>query len=448
MAFSVKLRNEKRKTDENLKTLELFCGAIRGLYHPCFNKKNRNMKKIGLSFLAFVSAVGLFAQTISVVGGPTLNSGDPVVVNYTGGTGSAQDWIGIYPKDTVPDGTPPSTTWLYITSPAGQVTFGDPLPNNGAVALPNGEWDVHLFCCDLYQSLVKTTISVQGAAPATVDLKKYISTADTSVTFAYSGGTGSPTDWVGIYKKGDVPGGGPLSLTYLYVPTTAGEITFSGADWPDLPAGEYEAHLFCCDIYTILGTQEFEIFEALAPSLKPDGPLDASATEVLFDFTGGTGSFTDWVGVYPKDTVPDGTPASTSYVYTNAINGTAAIPKSDLTAGVEYDAHLFCCDGYDILASYKNWTLAKLEALLSTGLVGLEKSVFSIQPQPAHESVNLVFDEATTGRVVFFDQTGRIERVEKLAAAEKLTVLGLSKGVHFARLETKKGTQTRKIVVE
>ncbi len=67
--------------------------------------------------------------------------------------------------------------------------------------------------------------------------------------FAYTGGTGSPQDWVGIYQAGQVPGQTP-STVWQYVPTTSGQVEFAGT----LPPGVYDAHLFCCNGYDILAS--------------------------------------------------------------------------------------------------------------------------------------------------------------------------------------------------
>ncbi len=69
------------------------------------------------------------------------------------------------------------------------------------------------------------------------------------VRFSYSGGTGSPTDWIGIYKTGQVPGSTP-STVWQYIPASAGQVEFEG----NLAPGYYDAHLFCCDGYNILAS--------------------------------------------------------------------------------------------------------------------------------------------------------------------------------------------------
>jgi alkaline phosphatase D len=70
-----------------------------------------------------------------------------------------------------------------------------------------------------------------------------------AMQFAYSGGTGSPLDWIGIYKTGQIPGNVP-STVWQYVPTASGQVQFGGT----LTPGYYDIHLFCCDGYDKLAS--------------------------------------------------------------------------------------------------------------------------------------------------------------------------------------------------
>lgn len=67
--------------------------------------------------------------------------------------------------------------------------------------------------------------------------------------FRYAGGTGSPTDWIGIYKTGQKPGQ-IASTIWKYVSSPTGEIEFIHS----LDTGRYDVHLFCCDGYKILAS--------------------------------------------------------------------------------------------------------------------------------------------------------------------------------------------------
>lgn len=389
------------------------------------------MKKTLLLLVVICCTVNLWGQkTITPVGAPFQN-GQNLVFDYAGGTGAATDWIGIYPPNEIPDGDPASLVWKYITTPSGQVTFPG--------TLPNGTYKVYLFCCDGYTVIASAEFSVQGAPPASVSSNTFAK-VDSSVTFKYSGGTGSPKDWIGIYKPGDVPGT-DLSIDYLYVPTAEGSITFNN---PKLPAGDYVAKLFCCDSYTVLASYNFTVYQNLAPSIAPVGALVADKP-FTFRFTGGTGAQTDWIGIYPHGEVPDGDPASITYLYVNGANGELTFSPAGLKAGTFYDAHLFCCDEYKILASYTNFSFSTVAAHEASDAV---PTLFTATPSPAKEVVNLNFTESVTGQFTFYNLTGQAIRSISVEGITHLAVRDLPSGTYIGQFRGNKGTQARKILVE
>lgn len=391
-----------------------------------------------LIFLAVTT--GISAQKISAVDS-VIENGKPLVLNYSGGTGAATDWIGIYQRDTVPDGSPASCFWDYVPSASGTYTFNAPYKNLSKV-LAAGKYTAHLFCCDGYKIIASCNIEIKAASviPPKIETLKY-ALQDSNFTFKYSGGTGSPTDWIGIYKKGDTPGV-QNSLTYEYIPTKAGELTFKKLA---LKAGNYTAFLLCCDGYNILSKVDFTIFENLKPSLSPVGDLVAGKP-LKFKFTGGTGDFTDWIGFYPKDTVPDGTPPSVFYEYVNGVNGELEFPATALKAGVAYDAHLFCCDGYKIITSYKNFTLKTSTA--SNELTVPQLKVFSINPNPSFAVVNIRFTKEVTGQFNFYNMLGQSVKRLKINKDREVKVTDLVKGAYFGVFQSIEGSQSQKIIVQ
>jgi hypothetical protein len=389
------------------------------------------MKKT-LLFLLFACFVTLtWGQSITAVNAPFEN-GAAMVFDYTGGTGATNDWIGVYNVGEVPDGDPVSLTWDYITTPAGQFTL--------AGTLANGDYTAHLFCCDGYSIIASVNFTVSGAVPAAIGLTQFAK-ADSSISFAYSGGTGSPTDWIGIYKPNAVPGT-DLSLAFVYVPTAEGTISIPTN--ADLPAGDYVAKLFCCDGYNALASTDFIIYPYLASSIYAVGPIQTDQP-VKFSFTGGTGDFTDWVGIYPKDTLPDGTPPSVAYIYVPGVNGEVSFDASVFEPGKKYDAHLFCCDGYNILASFVDFEMT----VVGTQNIDVQEvSVFTSSPSPAHEVVNLKFETPVNGQLTFYNMTGQSVRRLPVNGEMQLEVRNLKPGTYVAQFQGDKGTQTRKIVVE
>jgi hypothetical protein len=387
------------------------------------------MKKILPTSFITCCVAALWGQSITPVDS-VFQNGKPIVINYTGGTGSPTDWIGIYPPNEVPDGDPPSIRWDYIKTKEGQITF--------AGTLPNGNYKVHLFCCDDYKILASASFKITGAVPAKIETTQFAK-ADSAFALKYSGGTGSPKDWIGIYKPTDVPKT-DVSTKFEYVPAPAGTLTFAK---PGLPAGKYVARLFCCDGYDVLATTEFTVFANLAPSVAPAGTLQVDKSST-FKFTGGTGSFVDWVGIYPKDTIPDGTPPSVSYLYVNGVNGEVVFPPNTFKAGVLYDAHLFCCDDYKILASYKNFSFSTV----GTREEDERADLFTASPSPAREVVRLAFSEPLEGQFTFYNIAGQAVRNLPVNGEGVLEVRDLSPGAYIARFEGKQGAQSRRILVE
>jgi alkaline phosphatase D len=73
-----------------------------------------------------------------------------------------------------------------------------------------------------------------------------------------------------------------------------------------------------------------------------------------FTYSGGTGASTDWIGIYQKGQTP-GAVSSTLWKYITNPSGKISFDGT-LPAGT-YDIHIFCCDGYRILASYRNFSI-------------------------------------------------------------------------------------------
>jgi hypothetical protein len=405
------------------------------------------MKNLLLFVLFTLSTAHVFGQSVTPVGAPFQNGAD-MVFDFSGSTDS-KDWIGIYNAGDLPDpnnGGVASINWGYVNGSgqtgsstivaAGTLTF----PGN----LPNGDYDVHLFCCDGYNVLASATFTVVGAAPASIAATTY-PVVGQPVTFEYTGSTGDHLDWIGIYNAGAIPGTDG-SLLYQYVPGMEGSVVFD--DPAVLVPGNYDVHLFCCDGYTKYASTSFTVYEALAPSLAPVGTLSSNWYNT-FHFTGGSGSFYDWVGIYHAGDMPDpgaGGVPSMAYKYVDGANGDIwfdPMPDS-LIPGNFYDAHFFKDDGYEILASYLNWTVLFTDA----GEVVVQPSIFTAFPNPAHGAVQLLFSERVSGRLNIFNAAGQVARRINLDGETQAEVSDLMPGMYMAQYQGNKGSQTVKLVIE
>jgi Secretion system C-terminal sorting domain len=398
-------------------------------YRFIFNNKiHLMMKNFLLLFIIAGFTSNLLGQTI--IGTDSVYTiGDSLIFNYTGGTGDTLDWVGVYPVNEIPDGDPVSLVWRYVKTKAGRVAL--------KANLPNGDYAAHLFCCDGYKILATFKFKIKGTPPATIASATF-ARADSNIIINYTGGTGSPKDWVGIYKPTDVPGT-DQSLLFQYVPADKGTITFKK---PALVKGNYVAKLFCCDGYNVLASVNFTVFENLAPSVKFVAAPKLGQPFTI-KFTGGTGSLLDWVGIYKRGEKP-GVPSSQSFLYVNGVNGELTFAGDILKVGQAYDAHLFCCDDYNILA-----TIDSFRVTASTAVDDLDNQpkLFTTSPSPAYEAFNLVFAEPVTGKFTFYNMSGQAIRQLQVKGESQIEVTNLPAGAYIGQLQSDKGIQAKKIMV-
>lgn len=170
------------------------------------------------------------------------NTGDSVNVSYTDAPGISTDWLGIYKRGDTP-GPVASTKWANVPNTTATGSWN-------ATGLADGYYFLNYFVNGGYTEIgdrVTFTVGQQLASVA-MDTNMFLPGQNFAVRF--SNGPGTAKDYLGIFKKGDVPGVDEL-VTYLYVGgKTDGSITF-----PTLPAGDYMVALYINDSYTAVSGQ-------------------------------------------------------------------------------------------------------------------------------------------------------------------------------------------------
>lgn len=237
------------------------------------------MKK---QFLLFVFLLCVFfahynyAQVSVQTDKETYNPLESITVSFNGGPGNPADWIGIYKTGDIPGATP-SILWYYVNgsqSPTVGITDGSLWFSTGLQL--EGDYWVGFFDNDSYNILTADTFHVSSIPPMVTTDKGIYDIGDT-IYVSFINGPNNPTDWIGIYKLGDIPGVQYSTLWYYVngtqsptVGITDGSVTFTEGL---IDPGIYWTGFFENDGYTMLDSMGF-IVTNLSDSIAPAPPAN------------------------------------------------------------------------------------------------------------------------------------------------------------------------------
>jgi len=274
--------------------------------------------------------------------------------------------------------------------------------------------------------------NAQAAPSVVADQSSYRSGQAIQITF--SGGPGNSTDWVGIYRVGQVPGQ-VASTLWQYVDgsqtagapgITSGVLTFSSST---LSAGQWNAFFLADNGYAVLASTAFTVAPGPQAILSTNKTIYRPGEPIIANFSGGPGNPTDWVGIYPDEVTP-GSQGSTLWYYVGGSQtAKAGLKNGQLTfdAGSgkwplpngRWKAYFLADDGYSVLAYAIFWVGDENATALTPGgwlispagrqsLVGSGPLALALTPDGArllvanagydHQSLMLI--DALSGRVL------------------------------------------------
>ncbi len=199
--------------------------------------------------------------------------GEPIQVTATG---DGSDWVAIYPNGETPGGGTDSIRWYYVAQEGNQsgetkdireAKLND--SRSDLKSIPAGEYTVYLLADNGYAVITSVEITVMPLEKKlTTDKGEYIEGEPIFVTAT----TGNSSDWVGIYKKGEVPASNGVQSIRWYNVDRSGEakdireagLNDSRSDLKDIPAGEYTVYLLANNGYDVITQVDITVVKKAA----------------------------------------------------------------------------------------------------------------------------------------------------------------------------------------
>jgi hypothetical protein len=166
-----------------------------------------------------------------------------------------------------------------------------------------------------WSAAVGFTVEGSVAGDPRIILQKTIYAPAEDILIAYENGPGLPTDWIGIYRKGQTPGQ-VGSTTWQYVSGSNGTRNFTY----DLPAGEWFAAFFTNDGYTEIAPR-IPFYVGSQVALTATKAEYAEDETVRLDFAQAPAGTKDWIGLYRVGKNPGAGSPAEQWAYATTASG-------------------------------------------------------------------------------------------------------------------------------
>lgn len=284
------------------------------------------------------------------------STGSSIRVTFANGSSNPGAWIGIYKKGQTPGSSTPSQRWSNTGGVSGVLTF------NLTTA---GEYFAAYFGTSAYTEIATRVPFYYGPIPTlSIPASNYNVGQTVPITFANAPALSK--DWIGIYKIGQTPGGGPTSTKWAY--TTATPSTTSGTNVASgtfnatgLAKGYYFASYFLSDAYAEAASRVFfSVGDTITHLTVNNTRYNIDLSEYISaTWSDGPGNPKDWLGIYNQGADPNSNDPLISYTYIDGMpNGTKDVPVSSMPqqAG-NYFIVLFTNDSYNEVSNRVNFEM-------------------------------------------------------------------------------------------
>ena len=278
--------------------------------------------------------------------------------------------------------------------------------------------------------------------------KPEVSTAKTyydpnePIKVLFKNGPNNPKDWIGIYKKGDTPGGGQNSTDWKYTNASFGAVTLQVTD-----GGEYFIALFADDGYTEISDRIW-VYSTSVPVTTASKPGFDVNEKIVINYSNAPSFNNDWIGIYKLNDIP-GIVGSTTWKYVSGQTG--SVTFGSLPKGY-YFANYFLLNGYD---EPGNRVYFSVESNTVSAEYNLTFETITIYPSPTYGKLNIDINNfkeniktisVTTllGKLVFLQNF----KENQMKKTETIDLSNNQKGIYLISVTTHTSTITRKVILK
>ncbi len=347
----------------------------------------------------------------------SVTPGTQIVINYQYAPVGQNAWIGIYRKGENPNtGGALSYRWNYTPSQSGTMSFTIDEVN---------EYYVVLFEDEGYTEITeRLPLYVGPEIEMSIEKTAYDEGEDIAITYSNAPGLGS--DWIGIYRMGEVPGTADTSDSWDYLNgQTSGTLTLT----KDLPKGYYFVNYFLKGQYFEPRERLYFSVGDMISSVSTDKTVYSTSEDIVVHYQDGPGTPKDWVGVFAEGEDPN-VDELDAFLYTyGATEGDVTIEAGSLKPG-DYFCALFINDSYDEVSPRIHFTVEDE----TTGVDNIESVASAVYPNPVDEVMHVVVKEDTEA-ALYNMAGGKVMQMHLVAGKNTMSMDGIPQGIYLLRLD-------------
>ena len=316
---------------------------INGTYYVRMRYRDTNMEWSEWSDTRQFTVEGSIAGKPSIsITDTSVIPGETITIDYKYTPEGQNAWIGIYRKGEEPHSVL-SYKWKYTPAQSGSMNFTIDETN---------EYYAVLFEDEGYTEISERIPFYVGPEPQ-ISLEKSEFEEGEDIVVTYSNAPGLKNDWIGIYKRGEIPGTSDTSDSWDYLGgNTEGTLTLA----KDLPKGYYFLNYFTLGQYFEPRERVYFSVGKDISSLSTDKTEFSTDEAILIHYKDGPGTPKDWVGVYKDGKDPNVDELDGFYYTYGATEGTVSIKAGTLEPG-NYFSALFINDSYDEVSPRIQFTI-------------------------------------------------------------------------------------------